>query len=83
MWEEAARAVLPPLGSVFETVSGSHDGSPPMMRMMIMQGVFGLLSKAGKLKRPAKVMIIVAICTALMIRDLSNFFKSRSTNIYE
>lgn len=80
-WEAAANAVLPPLGSVFESVSGS-DG-PPMMRLIIMQMVFGALSKAGKLKKMIKVMIIVFISSALMMRDLSNFFKSRGTNIYE
>ena len=46
--EAAANAVVPPLGSVFENISGSSDG-PPMMRMILMQMAFGALAKAGRL----------------------------------
>ena len=54
-----------------------------MMRLIIMQMAFGALSKATKVTRMRKVAVIVFISLGLMSRDLSNFFKSRETNIYE
>ena len=80
--ETAANAVLPPLGSVFENVSGSSEG-PPMMRMFLMQAAFAALAKAGRLTRRAKVLVIAFICSCLVARDLANFFKARGTTIYE
>ena len=54
-----------------------------MMRMILMQMAFSALGKAGRVKKGPKVMVIVFICAALMARDLSNFFKTRGTTIYE
>ena len=53
-----------------------------MMRMIIMQMIFGALNKAGKVTRSGKVLVIVLVCGAMIIRDLATFFKVSNPNIY-
>ena len=53
------------------------------MRMILMQMAFGALAKAGRVTKRAKVIVIIFICACLVARDLANFFKERTTTIYE
>ena len=53
-----------------------------MMRMIVMQMIFGGLSKAGKVTKAGKILVIFLVCSGFIIRDLSNFFKAANPNIY-
>ena len=76
----AENLFAPPGGSVFDSVTGG-DG-PPMMRMILTQGVFEMASKNGKLRPAAKVIILCLVSFYFIFGDFKRFRTERGENIY-
>jgi len=71
----------PPSGLVFDDLE--KDESPPILRLILLQLIFGGLSKVTKLTTGAKCIIIGLVCLGLMYKDYYNFLKGRNANLYE
>lgn len=76
----AGTATRPPSGFVFEEADAG--GGPPMVRMIMLQMIFGSLGSNTKVKTSLKCFIIVVVCTVLMYKDYYYFMTSRNLNIY-
>jgi hypothetical protein len=77
----AGTVTRPPTGFVFEDLDNS--GNPPMLRMILMQVIFGGLGSITKLTTRAKCIIIGLVCFGLMYKDYYNFLKGRNANLYQ
>ena len=54
-----------------------------MVRMIMLQMIFGSLGSNTKVKTSLKCFIIVVVCTVLMYKDYYYFMTSRNLNIYQ
>ena len=70
----------PPGGSIFDTLAGK-DG-PPMARMIIIQGVCEMASKAKMLGPRVKMGIVMLISLGFIVGDFRAFMGQRGANIY-
>jgi len=61
----------PPSGLVFEDFD--KNGNPPMLRLILLQLIFGSLGSVTKLTTRMKCIIIGLLCLALMYKDYKNF----------
>jgi len=75
-------ATLPPGASVFARMA-EQEGGPPMMRMLILQGLFWVLGKFKIATNKVKVVVILAVVCIFIMKDFDNFFKTRNPNVYE
>ena len=73
---------LPPNGSVFTAYHDAEKG-PPMMRMIVLQGVFAIAGKLRIASMKAKIMIILTVTFFFAVKDLNNFMDLRQPNIYQ
>jgi len=71
----------PPSGLVLEDLEGG--GNPPMLRLILLQLVFGGLGSITKLTVRAKCIIIGLLCIGLMYKDYVYFMKGRNPNLYQ
>ena len=70
----------PPGGSIFDNLEGK-DG-PPMMRMLVIQGLFEALSKQGWASLKVKMVLIIVVSFSFIAGDFRQFMKQRGDNIY-
>jgi hypothetical protein len=74
-------ATKPPTGFVFQDLDSS--GGPPMLRMIIMQVIFGAIGSFNRLTVSFRCFVILLVCSGLMYKDYSNFVGSRTPNLYQ
>ncbi len=71
--EEPVSALMPPGGSVFDTLSGKEG--PPMLRMMMIQGSFELINKIGRLNNRGKIAVVLLISLGFIVNDFNKFMR--------
>lgn len=74
--------IKPPGGSVYNDLKDVEKG-PPMLRMIVLQGIFAIAGKVKIAGPKVKILIILLVSLFFTFRDLTHFMKFRRPNIYE